>query len=183
MAFIRLWKWAVRMTLREKKMFVIFSLIYTILIFLTSFFLEVTFSQEGAGGLTTYFVIIFFGTSLFLSVLYAWLIVVRNRRVWATLKAIGYTNGNINSLVTGIILYTTVMGFIIVVEALLHYAAIITYLHSANILRNLPVILISLLPVAITFGVFLIVQLIAILIANRKVLKVRPMLALKRVGE
>ena len=75
------------------------------------------------------------------------------------------------------------MGFLIVIEGLLHYAAIITYLQSANIAMGLPVILVSLLPVVLTFVIFLFVQLIAILVANRKILKVRPMLALKRVGE
>jgi len=99
------------------------------------------------------------------------------------LKCIGWTNGNINTLVSGIIFYTTFMGFFIVIEVLFHYAAIIAYLNSANILVSIPAILISLVPVAITFLIFLVVQLAAIILANRKVLKVRPMLALKRVGE
>jgi predicted lysophospholipase L1 biosynthesis ABC-type transport system permease subunit len=178
----RLWKKAIKMTLREKKIFVIFTGIYTILIFLTSFFIETTLSA-GGGFLSNYFILIFFFTSLILSLLYAWLIVSRNRRIFATLKCIGYTNGNINSLVVGIILFTTLMGFVIVIEGLLHYAAIITYLQSANFLTNIPIILISLLPVVLTFGMFLLVQIIAIILANRKVLKVRPVIALKRVGQ
>ncbi|TFG20367.1 MAG: FtsX-like permease family protein [Promethearchaeota archaeon] len=177
-------KKAVKMTLREKKMFIVFTLIYTILIFLTSFFIQVATSPTGGGGeTTTFFIIIFFGTSLVLSLLYAWIIVARNRRIFATLKCIGWTNGNINTLVSGIIFYTTFMGFFIVIEVLFHYAAIIAYLNSANILVGIPAILISLVPVAITFLIFLVVQLAAIILANRKVLKVRPMLALKRVGE
>ncbi len=160
-------------------MFVIFTGIYTILIFLTSFFIEITL----AGGGDIYFIIIFFITSLILSLLYAWILVARNRRTWATLKAIGWTNANINSLITGIILYTTIIGFILVIEGLFHYAAIMTYLQSAGLLKGYKPILVSLLPVVITFGVFLVVQIIAIFVANRKVLKVRPMLALKRVGE
>ena len=75
------------------------------------------------------------------------------------------------------------MGFIIVIEGLLHYAAIVTYIQSANYLTNIPIILISLLPVVLTFGMFLLVQIIAIILANRKVLKVRPVIALKRVGQ
>ena len=181
MAF-RLWKKAIKMTMREKKTFVVFTGIYTILIFLTSFFIETTLAG-GDGGLNTYFIGIFFITSLILSLLYAWILVARNRRTWATLKCIGFTNRDVNSLITGIILYTTFIGFLIVIEGLLHYAAIITYLQSANIAMGLPVILVSLFPVVLTFFVFLFVQLIAILLANRKILKVRPMLALKRVGE
>jgi len=176
-------KKAVKMTLREKKMFVVFTLIYTILIFLTSFFIEVaTAPNGGTGEEVFYFIGIFFSTSLILSVLYAWIIVARNRRIFATLKCIGWTNGNIYWLVTGIILYTTLMGFFIVIEVLFHYAAIITYLRSANMTKLDP-ILISLLPVLVSFGIFLVVQIIAIILGNRKVLKVRPMLALKKVGE
>ena len=121
-------KKAVKMTLREKKMFVVFMLIYTILIFLTSFFIQIATIPNGGGGeLTSFFIIIFFSTSLVLSLLYAWIIVARNRRTFATLKCIGWTNGNINRLVSGIILYTALMGFIIVIEVLFHYAAIVTY--------------------------------------------------------
>jgi hypothetical protein len=80
-------------------------------------------------------------------------------------------------------MYTTLIGFVIVVEILLHYSALITYLQSANLVRNLPPILISLLPVVVSFGMFLFVQLIAIILANRKILNIRPMLALKRPGE
>jgi hypothetical protein len=179
---LRLWRKAIKMTLREKKIFVIFTGIYTILIFLTSFFIETTLSA-GGGFLSNYFILIFFGTSLILSLLYAWLIVSRNRRVFATLKCIGWTNGNINSLVTGIIMFTTISGFIIVIEGLFHYVAIMGYLQSTGIFTNYPSILISLTPVVLTFGLFLVVQIIAIILANRKVLKVRPVIALKRVGQ
>lgn len=180
MAF-RLWRKAIKMTLREKKIYVIFTGIYTILIFLTSFFIETTL-RAGGGFLSNYFIIIFFITSLILSLLYSWLIVSRNRRIFATLKCIGWENSNINSLVTGIILFTTISGFIIVIEGLFHYVAIMGYLQSIGMLTTYPSILISLTPVVITFGMFLFVQIIAIILANRKILKVRPVQALKRVG-
>jgi len=179
---LRLWRKAIKMMLREKKIFVIFTGIYTILIFLTSFFIETTLSA-GGGFLSNYFIMIFFVTSLILSLLYAWLIVSRNRKIFATLKCIGWTNSNINSLVTGIIIFTTISGFILVIEGLFHYAAIMGYLKSTGGFDNYPLILISLAPVVLTFAMFLFVQLIAIILANRKVLKVRPVIALKRVGQ
>ena len=178
----RLFKKAVLMTLREKKIFIIFTLIYTSLIFLTSLFIELAVT-EGIGGLAGYFVIIFFGVSLFLSLLYAWIIVSRNRRTWATLKCIGYTNKNINSLVTGKIFYTTIVGFIVVIEVLFHYAAGVGYLKTADLISNdVPTVLIGLGPVVLTFAVFMIVQFFAILLANRRIYKVRPIIALKKVG-
>lgn len=177
-----MWRKAILLSLREKKIFTIFTLIYTILIFLTSLFLELAFSG-GLGGTAAYFVVIFFGTSLILSLLYAWIVVSRKRRVWATFKCIGYTNKNIMVLVSGMILFTTVMGFFIVIEVLFHYTAAMAYLHSENILSDLPLILIGLIPVILTSCIFIFVQLLAFILAYRKVLKVRPIIALKKVGE
>ncbi|HEY0088113.1 MAG TPA: hypothetical protein VGB37_04675, partial [Candidatus Lokiarchaeia archaeon] len=116
-------------------MFSIFTLLYTILIFSTSFSIHLLSTNDKGtfGRFALYFLCISFGFSLFLSVLYALLIVTKNRRTWAILKCIGWTNSNINSLITGIVLYTTLIGFIVVVEILLHYAAIMIYLQSAGV--------------------------------------------------
>ncbi len=170
-----MWRKAILLSLREKKVFIIFTLIYTVLIFLTSLALELA--------LGAYFLIIFFGTSLFLSLLYAWILVSRKRRIWATFKCIGYTNKNILALVSGMILFTTFIGFIIVIEILFHYTAAIAYLQSENILPDLAPILIGLIPVILTSVIFLGVQLLALIVAYRKVLKVRPIIALRKVGE
>ena len=171
-----MWRKAILLSLREKKMFTIFTLIYTILIFLTSLFWELALppSELSGAGL---FLAIFFVTSLFLSLLYAWILVSRKRRVWATLKCIGYTNKNILALVSGMILFTTIMGFFIVVELLFHYTAALAYLEIST------PILIGLIPVVITSVLFILVQILAVVLAYRKVLKVRPIIALKKVGE
>ena len=175
-----MWKKAILLSLREKKIFTVFALIYTILIFLSSLFIELGIGGQ-LGESALFFILIFFSTSLILSLLYAWILVSRRRRVWATFKCIGYTNKNIIILVSGIILFTTLMGFFIVIEVLFHYAAIVAYLNSAEI--NLDItILIGLVPVILTSGMFILVQLLALIVVYRKVLKVRPIIALKRVG-
>jgi len=177
-----MWRKAILLSLREKKIFTVFTLIYTILIFLTSLFWDLTIKEEiGTAG--SYLLVIFFGTSLFLSLLYAWILVSRKRRVWATFKCIGYTNKNILVLVSGMIFFTTIIGFVIVIEVLFHYTAALAYLHSENLLDKIPAILIGLVPVIITSALFIIVQIIAFYLAYRKVLKVRPIIALKKVGE
>ena len=109
MAF-RLWRKAIKMTLREKKIFVIFTGIYTILIFLTSFFIETVSTNSLIELFTNPLILIFLSTSLILSLLYAWLLVSRNRRIFATLKCIGYENKNINSMITGIIFFAIAYG-------------------------------------------------------------------------
>jgi hypothetical protein len=176
-----MWRKAILLSLREKKIFTVFTLIYTTLIFLTSFFIGLGFRGE-FGELAWYFVIIFFGTSLFLSLLYAWILVSRKRRVWATFKCIGYTNKNILVLVSGIIFFTTLVGFFLVIEVLFHYAAIVAYLNQLPDFESLE-ILVDLLPVVITSAIFIFVQILAFILAYRKVLKVRPIIALKKVGE
>jgi len=179
MAF-RLFRKSVLMVLREKKQFTVFCLMYTILIFWTSYSIELVMAQPGLGIASTSFFIAL-GVGIFLSLLYSWIIVRRNSKTIATLKCIGWTNRDLNSLISGFILFTTIMGFFIVIEVLFHYAAIVAYLQAAESIAEIP--LVSLLPVFATFIIFLAFQIIAILVANRKVLKVRPMIALKRVGE
>jgi hypothetical protein len=178
---MRMWRKAILLSLREKRVFTVFTLIYTTLIFLTSFFIGLGFRGE-LGDLAWYFVLIFFGTSLFLSLLYAWILVSRKRRVWATFKCIGYTNKDILVLVSGIIFFTTLVGFFIVIEVLFHYAAIVAYLNQLPEFDLPLTILVDLLPVVITSAIFIFVQIIAFILAYRKVLKVRPIIALKKVG-
>lgn len=169
-----MWRKAILLSLREKKIFTVFTLIYTVLIFLTSLSLSLS--------LEWFFAAIFIGTSLFLSLLYAWILVSRKRRVWATFKCIGYTNKNILVLVSGMIFFTTLMGFIIVIEVLFHYSAAIAYINQTDIDLEVTT-LIDLVPVVATSGIFIVVQLIGFYLAYRKVLKVRPIIALKKVGE
>jgi hypothetical protein len=176
-----MWRKAILLSLREKKIFTAFTLIYTILIFLTSFFIDIGLSGD-LGEAAWYFVIIFFGTSLFLSLLYAWILVSRKRRVWATFKCIGYTNKNILVLVSGMLFFTTLVGFFIVIEVLFHYAAGIAYINQTGINFGVT-ILVDLIPVITTSAIFIVVQIFAFILAYRKVLKVRPIIALKKVGE
>ena len=128
------------------------------------------------------FFMISLGLSLMSSLLYSWLIVARKRRTWATLKCIGYTNGNISSIVLGQIIFTTLMGFIINIELLFHWAAAVTYYNEVSPTTTNPT-LIGLLPVVITSIVFLFVQIVGFILLRGKITKVRPMIALKRVGE
>lgn len=165
------------MVLREKKQFTVFCLMYTILIFWTSYSIELVIKTPSLGlASTSFFMALAIG--IFLSLLYSWIIVRRNSRTIATLKCIGWTNKDINSLISGFILFTTFVGFFIVIEVLFHYAAFFAYIDPTT--PTVP--LVSLLPVFVTFIIFLFFQLSAILLANRKILKVRPIIALKRVG-
>ena len=175
MAF-RLFKKSVMMVLREKKQFTVFCLMYTILIFWTSYSIELVIEPGLGLASTSFFMALAIG--IFLSLLYSWIIVRRNSKTIATLKCIGWTNKDINSLISGFILFTTFIGFFIVIEVLFHYAAFFAYIDPKT--PTIP--LVGLLPVFVTFIIFLLFQIMAILLANRKVLKVRPIIALRRIG-
>jgi len=155
---------------------------YTGLIFWTSYSLELA-NKEGLEGLGTSSFLVALVVSLGLTMLYAWLIVSKNRRVWATFKCIGYTNSNISSLILGQIIFTTLMGFIIVIEVLFHYTAFTTYWLAAQGGGASAEVLIGLIPVVITSATFLVIQIIGFMIMRGKITKVRPMIALKKVGE
>jgi len=180
----RLWKKSVKMILREKKTFVVFCLMYTGLIFINSWFFELAMDPSTSSFGNVAFLGAFV-VSLSLAILYAWLIVSRNRRTWATLKCIGYTNGNINSIVLGQIIFTTFMGMLIVIEGLFHYNAIAVYMLSVTNptadVTSIPFV--TLIPVVVSCGVFIAIQLLGYAIMRGKITKVRPMVALKRVGE
>jgi len=123
--------------------------------------------------------------AVFLTLLYAWIIVRRNRKIWATLKCIGWTKGNVTQLILGYIFFTTIMGLFIMVEFLFHWVAILGYIQAEYVktatVEGLP--LIRLWAVLYTILIFLIVQFIGYMGARGRITKVRPMLALKRVGE
>ncbi|MHA1149633.1 MAG: FtsX-like permease family protein [Promethearchaeota archaeon] len=185
MALKRLFSKAILMTLREKKLFVIFTLIYTILIFLTSIFIDVAMPQSDSANspVAPYLLTIFFVSSAIFSVLYAYILVAKNRRQWAVLKCIGYTNGDVNKLISGTVLFTTFIALIINIELLFHFTAIVTYLIDAGYAIEVDAVLVDLSSVIIVSLAFLGFQILAILIANSKILKVRPIIALKKVGE
>jgi len=183
MAF-RIWKKSVKMILRDKRTFVVFCLMYTGLIFINSWFFELALDPTTSGFGNVAFLGAF-GVSLALAILYSWLIVSRNRRTIATFKCIGWTNGNVNSLVLGQIIFTTLTGMVIVIEGLFHYNAIaVYYLSVTNPTESVAAIpFVTLIPVVTSCGVFIAIQLLGYFIMRGKITKVRPMVALKRVGE
>ncbi|MFX1236281.1 MAG: hypothetical protein ACFE8P_01025, partial [Promethearchaeota archaeon] len=121
------------MSTREKKTFTVFALLYTFLTFTTSFMLQVIISEttettEWWQSSFFYPLIVIIIAALALTLLYAWLTVRRNRKIWATLKCIGWRSGEISTLILGYIFYTTIMGLIITVEFCLHWVAILGYI-------------------------------------------------------
>ncbi len=186
MSTLRLIRKAFLLATRSKRRFTTFTVFYAALIALTAFFVNLAFIDwiSGSFGTNTVYMIIVLGVSTFMSVLYA-LIIVSNRKMEiATLKCIGWKNAHIWILVSGEIMAVTLIAFIIVVELFFHITSIMAYILAITRpyyqVRDL--VFVQFVPIVITFLFMLGVQIAGILIANSKILKVRPIQALQKIA-
>ncbi|GAB4319094.1 MAG: hypothetical protein Kow0069_22490 [Promethearchaeota archaeon] len=180
---LRLLGKAIKLALRSRKRYVIFTLSYMFLMIGTSVSIQLAFLGE-----SLYYLGISLASSIFISVLYAWIIINYRRTEIATLKCLGWTNSNVRVLIVGEIVWTAVSGFLLVLEIVFHALAFRVLRYNVTFVPNLPEgtsaqaalrAPISLLTIVATLGIFLGVQVLGILVAYRKILKVRPIIALR----
>ena len=177
---MRLVSKAIKLAMRSRRRYIVFTITYTILIIWTCMSLQDMFN----GGANYAQTLVALFASIFLSLLYAWIIVNYRRTEIATLKCVGYTNSNVRTLIVGEIVWTTLSGFFIALEILIHFIAFhdlqwflglgvptgsIPEMYSPITLSNL----------FLTLAVFLLVQVVGMLLAYHRVLKVRPIMALR----
>lgn len=159
---------------------------YTAIIIWMSFSLEMLFASTGFNDdwiltvdtpVAVASLILSAVTSISLSVFYAWIITNYRRTEIATLKCIGYTNNNVRVIIVGELIWVSMFSFFLVFEALIHIAAFSLYIASVGSSTARPFI--SFLALIITIGIFLIAQVGGILLAYRRALKLRPIIALR----
>ncbi|MHA1110587.1 MAG: FtsX-like permease family protein [Promethearchaeota archaeon] len=176
--------------MRSRKRFIVFTFMYTAIIIWMSFSLQMLWSSLDTSktwiidvepnvawiSLSLSAVI-----SISLSVFYAWIITNYRRTEIATLKCIGYTNNNVRVVIVGELLWVSMFSFIIVFELLIHVVAFSAYAYytfdSLDVNNFAPFIQFG--PLLITIGIFLIAQVGGILLAYRRVLRLRPIVALR----
>ncbi len=159
-----------------------FTLAYALLIGFTSVFMDRAVKVSFALGVDTTMAIVAISVSAAMSMLYANIIVTYRKMEIATLKCIGWKNNHIRVLISGEIMAVTLLAFLLVIEAYFHYTAISAYSLSA---QSQPItngiVLVQFWPAALTFLIMLGVQIAGILIANDKILKIRPIQALQKL--
>jgi ABC-type antimicrobial peptide transport system permease subunit len=136
-----------------------------------------------------YMLVIAILASVTLSILYAWIIINYRRMEIATLKCIGWTNGDIRTLIVGEIVWVSTIAFIIVGEILIHFAAAMNYYTYQNFVTGISVEeyrqmvrpLLQIWNVVYTAIIFLTAQVIGILLMYNKILKLRPIVALRHL--
>ena len=163
MAF-RIFKKSFLLTWRAKKRFFAFVLIYTVLITMTALGLEsdslFTVLVASAGGVAV-------------ATVYGFLLTSFRKKEIATLKCIGWSNNDIRKLVIGEIFTITLLAFLILLEALIHVVGFDAYVSEG---LNAPITPTNLL---ISLGLIGALQVPGIMISNLKLLKVKPIVALK----
>lgn len=159
---------------RARTRFIVFTIIYTVLVFWLALNVQENFFADETDGANLYLFIIAISASIVLSVLYAWILINYRKKEIATLKCIGWTNADIRTLIVGEILWVTILSVVIVAEVLIHYSAFMNYTHTTYTAPLLDIV-----SVLVTVGVFIFSQILGILLVYRKILKLRPIVALR----
>src|SRR5512136_2952460 len=95
---MRLFGKAIKLTLRSRKRYSVFTATYTVLMIWTCLSLQSMFDGTATD---IYQTMVALFASIFLSILYSWIIVNYRRTEIATLKCVGYTNANVRTLIIG----------------------------------------------------------------------------------
>ncbi|MHA1731613.1 MAG: FtsX-like permease family protein [Promethearchaeota archaeon] len=178
---MRLFGKAIRLAMRSRKRYIIFTLTYMALMLWTSISIQNVFNSTNPSQNDWYFFWVGLAISVFISILFSWIIINYRRTEIATLKCIGYTNSNVRTIIVGEIIWVTFSGFILVVEILIHFIAGQALSRNLGLSAN-PVSITPFLTfstILINLALFLVVQIFGIIIAYRRVLKVRPIMALR----
>ncbi len=178
---VRLIGKAFKLATRSTKRFIMFTVVYAAIIGWTAFSVQGAYDRNFAIGATeTMYMIVAIAISVFISMVYANIIVNYRRIELATLKCIGWRNNAIRVLIVGEIMSVTLIAFFIVFEFMcMHWVAIAAYIKDFLNQPATDIIPITMVPLIVTFGLMLVVQIAGILLANTKILKVRPIQALQ----
>lgn len=161
--------------MRSKKRFIAFTFMYTALI------IWMSISLQTAGNVlqSSWDFWVAVVSSLILSVLYAFVITQSRRMEIATLKCIGYQNSEVRVIIMGEIIWVTLVAFMFVSELLIHITAIQAYANYSNGTFAAFQPIIGVLNLIIVVSLFLVAQVGGIALAYRRVLKLRPIIALR----
>ena len=173
---------AIVISMRTRRRFIPFVVIYVALIVWLSYNLE--------AGADTEMLIISFGATVLISLLYTQIIIYNRKKEIITLKCIGWTNSDIRTLLLGEVMWVTVVGFLIVFEILIHHAAVVSYYWHQNISANQITSnalafyentkpFLSIPNILITFGLFILAQLAGVFMIYKQIAKLRPIVTMR----
>lgn len=160
---------SLRLAIRTGKRFLFFVGIYAILMFWTAFTLDGL--MEGTGNPLP--VVLLLAAVGIVAFVYGLLISSYRKLQVATLRCLGWTSADIKWLFIGELMLVCMVAGLIVLEVIIHYFGIGAYFGASLWIFRADAFLIS-------FGVIVAMQFIGVLLAWRRMLKVRPMEALRK---
>ncbi|MHA1679949.1 MAG: FtsX-like permease family protein [Promethearchaeota archaeon] len=180
MSILRLFSKAFILASRSRKRFFFVTIIYSALIGFTAYFINSAIA-DGFTPTSVVPMVIVISASVLISILYANQLVNNRKIEIATFKCIGWKNSHVRALIVGEIFSVTFIGFIIIIEFIFHWISISVYIKTINNIAINPtdIVPIGLGAFVLTFGLILGVQIVGIILANVKILKVRPIQALQ----
>lgn len=183
---LRLWSKSITLAMRSRRRFIAFTLMYTVLMIWMTWNWQLFLYNSADADLLLLFVSLV--STLILSILYAWIVINYRKNEIATLKCIGYKNSNIRTIIIGELTWVTFVAFMIMAEALIHITAGATYFYQqqsiAGTISNATYLektspILNIWPVLATLAMFLVSQILGIVIMYSKILKLRPIVALR----
>jgi len=161
-----------------------FTAVYAVIIALTSYFVGQAFTVNMIPivGLPFLYMWIMIGGAIGMTLLYANIIINYRKTEIATIKCLGWTSNHIRILISGEIFAVTLVAFVVVIEIFIHSTALLAFYYIAK-QGTLPVsiVLVTPWPIFLTFGIVLGVQILGVLLANYKILLIRPIQALQKM--
>ena len=178
---VKIWFQGIKLAVRSRIRFITFVAVYCALAWLIAINLNAVGSiSPSPGGFTEPQIRL--GSTLIasaiVSTLYGFLISTFRKRDIAVLKCIGWGNNNVRTLLISEILFVAVIGFVLLVEMDIHLLGINEYL---SFLVDVNTLILTSNTLVLTFTILVLFQIPGVIIAYWRVLKVRPMEALRAV--
>jgi ABC-type antimicrobial peptide transport system permease subunit len=175
-AGLRIFTKSFRLAWRAPKRFWAFIVLYLVVTYMVTYLLL-------TGGALQIFIAILGG--IVVATIYGFLLTTFRKTEIATLKCIGWSNGNIRILIVGEILFVSVLAFLLFIEIGIHVTGLAFYL-SGNpfsplffVPSAMQQVLLARDQLLLSFVVVVLAQIPGILLANYRILAVKPMEALR----
>jgi len=123
---------------------------------------------------------------IILSTMYGLILTTFRKKEIATLKAIGWSNGDVRTRILGEILFLSLIGYLLLLELDIHLLGVSFYIFGLDVPRLASTPLVQNLHYSqeiflFTFIIIILLQVPGVLFANNRALQVKPMVALQAI--
>ena len=164
---------------RSGRRFLVFVTIYAFLIAITAYFIKIAYQFQAA--IYAWFSVLVIVMAIVVSSLYGFLVSNYRKREIATLRTIGWDAGSIQTLFLSELFLVFISAILVVLEIIFHIVAL-TYwaFYPYSPPADLQTLIIPWGILAVTLVIIFACQVPGILLGYRKILKVRPMEAMRK---